>query len=67
MDKEVILTEPVGTLKAGTRGKIITKYNDLYFVDFSKYVNPTHYLWVKPSKVKLIASKFKNKSNFIGE
>lgn len=67
MDKEVILTEPVGTLKAGTRGKIITKYKGLYLVDFSKYVNPTHYLWVKPSKVKLIASKFKNKSNFIGE
>lgn len=58
-----MLTEPVGTLKEGAKGTIITKHNGLYFVDFSKYENPTHYLWVKPSKVKVIDSK----SNYIGE
>lgn len=63
MRKEVILTEPVGTLKEGARGEIITKFNGLYFIDFSKYENHTHYLWVKPSKVKVIY----NKTNYIGE
>ena len=67
MYKEVILNEPIGTLKEGTKGRIITKHNGLYFVDFSESVNPTKYLWVSPSKVKRIDSKYKNKSNFIEE
>jgi len=67
MYEEVVLNEPVGNVIKGARGKILAKFNDSYFVDFSKdfvtHTNPTYYLWAKHSKVETMDKK----SNFIGE